>query len=218
MQHSKVSYLGCILDENLNGESMAYNVIKKINMKLMFLYRKNKFLTPQLRRMLCNALIQPHFDYASTAWYPSLNANLKKKLQTMQNKCIRFSLFLGNRTHIGMTEFDKINWLPVNERFMQITSAYVFKFFNNKTPAYIKEVFEPVIDSGRNTRNSFLQLKQPSVKSNFGKSSLSFFGPQYWNKLSKEVKEGENVNSFKHRVKKHLFKRMEETETGLFVF
>ena len=26
--------------------------------------------------MLCNALIQPHFDYACTAWYPNLT---KKK-------------------------------------------------------------------------------------------------------------------------------------------
>jgi len=101
MQHSKVSYLGCILDENLNGESMALNVIKKINMRLMFLYRKNKFLTPQLRRMLCNALIQPHFDYACTAWYANLNSNLLKKLQIMQNKCIRFCLQLDNRSHMG---------------------------------------------------------------------------------------------------------------------
>jgi len=79
---------------------MALNVIKKINMRLMFLYRINKFLTPQLRRMLCNVLIQPHFDYACTAWYPNLNSNLLKKLQIMQNKCIRFCLQLDNRSHI----------------------------------------------------------------------------------------------------------------------
>ena len=89
-QHSKVSYLGCILDESLSGESMALNVINKINSKLKFLYRKNKFLTPDLKRMLCNALIQTHFDYACLAWYPQLTINLKKKTQVAQNKCIRF--------------------------------------------------------------------------------------------------------------------------------
>ena len=30
-QHAKVKYLGCILDESLSGESMALNVIDKIN-------------------------------------------------------------------------------------------------------------------------------------------------------------------------------------------
>ena len=96
-QHSKVNYLGCILDESLSGESMGLHVLKKLNSRLKFLYRKNKFLSPPLRRLLCNAIIQPHFDYACTAWFPNLNQNFKKKLQTFQNKCIRFCLQLGNR-------------------------------------------------------------------------------------------------------------------------
>ena len=29
--HAKVKYLGCILDERLSGESMALNVIDKVN-------------------------------------------------------------------------------------------------------------------------------------------------------------------------------------------
>ena len=65
-QHSKVTYLGCILDETMSGESMALKVINKINSTLKFLHRKNKFLTPVLRRLLCNALVQPQFDYASS--------------------------------------------------------------------------------------------------------------------------------------------------------
>ena len=78
-QHSKVNYLGCILDESLSGESMGLHVLKKLNSRLKFLYRKNKFLSPPLRRLLCNAIIQPHFDYACIAWFPNLKQNLKKK-------------------------------------------------------------------------------------------------------------------------------------------
>ena len=33
-QHAKVKYLGCILDESLSGESMALNVINKMNSRL----------------------------------------------------------------------------------------------------------------------------------------------------------------------------------------
>ena len=36
------------------------------NLRLKFLYRQNRFLTPSLRRVLCNALIQSLFDYACT--------------------------------------------------------------------------------------------------------------------------------------------------------
>ena len=41
------------------GEATARNVVNKINNKLKFLYRKDNFLMPALRRVLCNALIQP---------------------------------------------------------------------------------------------------------------------------------------------------------------
>ena len=47
-QYSKVTYLGCELDESLSGEVMALKVIIKINGRLKFLYRKNRYLTPYL--------------------------------------------------------------------------------------------------------------------------------------------------------------------------
>ena len=80
-QHSKVTYLGCILDETMSGESIALKVINKINLRLKFLHRKNKFLTPVLCRLLCNAFIQPYFDCASSAWYPNLTQKMKNKIK-----------------------------------------------------------------------------------------------------------------------------------------
>ena len=64
--------------ETMPGEHVTLKIVNKISGILKFLYRKNSFLTPGLQRMLCNALIQPHFDYACSAWYPNLNAKLKK--------------------------------------------------------------------------------------------------------------------------------------------
>ena len=43
--HLEVTYLGCILDESLSGESMVLNVVSKINTHLKFLYQKNIFVT-----------------------------------------------------------------------------------------------------------------------------------------------------------------------------
>ena len=73
-----MTYLSCVMDETMSGEPMALKVINKTNVKLKFFYRKNSFLTTWFRRMLCNALIQPHFDYACSTWYPNLNVKLKK--------------------------------------------------------------------------------------------------------------------------------------------
>ena len=53
------------------------------------------------------------YDYACSAWYPNLNAKLKKTLQITQNKCIHFCLKLDKMHHISEEDFKTINWLPV---------------------------------------------------------------------------------------------------------
>ena len=140
--------------EDWSGESMATKVIGKINGRIKFLHRKSRFLDSSLRRLLCNALVQPHFDYACSAWYPNLTQSLSKKLQITQNKCIRFCLQLGNRSHIGTTEFKQINWLPINERFSQCVCSTIFKFFNNNCPAYMKEMFSTYIQDNKHVVKS----------------------------------------------------------------
>ena len=72
----------------MSCEPMAYKTIKKINSMLNYLFRKNHFLIAHLRQLLCNALVQLHFDYACTVWYPNFNKTLKNKIQTTQSKCI----------------------------------------------------------------------------------------------------------------------------------
>ena len=78
-QYSKVTYLGCIFDETLSAESKAIHVINNINSWLRFFYRQNRFLNFPLHRLLCNAVIQPFFDYACNAWYPNINKKMKMR-------------------------------------------------------------------------------------------------------------------------------------------
>ena len=72
-QHFEVTNLGCVLDETMSGEPMALEVINK-----KLLYRKNKFLRPELQRVLCNVPIHSHVDYACPVGYPNLTDKTKK--------------------------------------------------------------------------------------------------------------------------------------------
>ena len=123
-QYSKVRYLGCIFDESLPGESTAIHVINKINSRLRFLYRQNRFLNFPLRRLLCNAMIQPFFDYACNAWYPNINKKSKIRLQAAQNKSIRFCLKLNDRSSIKSKDFEKTGFRFVNEYHNVLYAVY----------------------------------------------------------------------------------------------
>ena len=127
--------------------------------------------------MLCNALIQPHFDYACTAWYANLSKKFSKKQQVVQNKCVRFCLFLGNRIHIGVDEFKNINWLPTRERSEQCICVGANKFSINAAPTYISDIFSKT-STTQNTRRSTHMLFQPTKDKNIGQQSLSYLGPK----------------------------------------
>ena len=192
----------------MSGESMANKVISKVNARLKFLHRKNKYLTPNLLRLLCNALIQPHFDYTYSAWYPNLSKKLKNRIHTLQNKCIRFCLQLDKMPYISQNEFAKINWLPIEERYNQCINSIAFKYFDNQCPHYLNEVFMKPSESSLSPRTSYQKLQQPFRKTNTGQNTLSFIGPALWNKVPEKIKRTTNLNTFKYNLKKHYLKEL----------
>ena len=217
-QYSEVTYLGCILDESLSGESMALNVVSKINTRLKFLNRKGKSLSPQLRRLLCNALMQSHFDYACSVWYPNFNKKSKAKLQTLQNKCVRFCLQLDNKAHVGITEFKQITWLPVNYRFRQCLAANVFKFFDDKYPLCMRDVLDKPCIRQTTTRNSTMKLNQPLRRTKNGQHCISFLAPSIWSNLPNEVKRCTNLNMFKHKVKEYFLYKIIQKDNDVYLY
>ena len=163
----------------MSAEAKTHNVINKINNKLKFFHRKNSFLTSSLRHLLCNALIRPHFDYACSTWFPNLTKKIKHRIQTTQNKSIRFCLQLDNLKHISHEDFERLNWLYVTYRFKQCFNSIVFKYFNEQFPYYLSEVVNVATKSNIQLRGSFRKLKCPFRKTNNGQFALSYIGPTF---------------------------------------
>ena len=85
-------------------------------------------LTPAFRRLLSNAIIQPHFDCGCSSWFPLLKKNLKIKLKKAQNKHIRFCLNLSLRSRIDPSHFRKIKFRPARDRVEHWIVNIVFKY------------------------------------------------------------------------------------------
>ena len=132
------------------------------------------------------------------------------KLQILQNKCTQFCLNLDSMAHIGLTESGKINWLPINDRFEQCISSMTFKYFNYLSPLHMNDVFKVAGQNITATRTSLFKLSQPLRKTNHVQKSLSYVAPSICNKLTDFLKTTYNVNTYKHRVKKHFFSKNEQ--------
>ena len=152
----------------MSGKVMALNIVNQINNKLKFVYFKNSLLTPALRRLLCNALIQSHFDYVCSAWYSNLTKKLIHRIVTTQNKCMPFCLHLDNLKHISHEEFDLLNWLPVTYRFKQCVNTMKKN-----------EVFDVVRKNNFQLKSDFQNLKCQFCQTNIGQLALSYIGPTF---------------------------------------
>ena len=62
---------------------------------------------------------------------------MKKKLQIMQNKVIRFILELGPRTRITCDILESVNMLYTSHRVTQLRLNHVFNILNGNTPCYL---------------------------------------------------------------------------------
>ena len=132
---SKITYLGLTFDNDMSFSSMGNSVIKKVNAKLKFIYRKSAIFGTNDRKLLCSALVNQHFEYACNAWYRSVNPEVKHKLQTAQNKMIRYLLNYGCRRHIGFSNFKKSNCLDTIARVDYVRLNLMFNIFNNVAPS-----------------------------------------------------------------------------------
>ena len=219
---NSVKYLGATLDQNLSCDQIARSIVTKANSRLKYLYRKSHFLNLHTKKLLVMALIQCHFDYVSSFWYPSLTQFWKNRLQTTQNKMIRFVLNMDSRAHVGVEQFKTLNWLPVSKRVDQITLCHVHRIKSRTAPEYLGEKFVPLSqvhdrctrsrvsaipntesnDAGYNF-NDTGRFALPKVRG-FGKKSFAYNAIVCWNSLPQHLRDIGSLPAFKQAVKTHL--------------
>ena len=213
-----VKYLGVTLDQTMSGEPMAKNVVCKVTNKLKFLYRYQHCLSQTLKKNLCSALLQCHFDYCCSSWYFNLSTKLKCKLQTTQNKIVRYINGLQPRSHIGQNEFDQVKYLKVEDRINQLCLNHMYKVKQGSSPCYLKDMFKDVATVHNfNTRNRTHNFNVPSVK---GIAAKSFFyqATKQWNLLPNPIKCSTSYSSFKRKTKAHLSAMAMSAQKSEYVF
>ena len=116
---------------------METTVIKKVNQITRFLYITSSLVDKNTKKILAGT--QPLFDYACTSWYCSTSKTLKTRLQTSQNKLVRFLLDLHPRSHLTPTHFSTVGWLRVEDRVKQLAMSLVYKIhFTTLIPECVK--------------------------------------------------------------------------------
>ena len=202
-----VRYLGVQLDSSLDGSSHVGKVLKTCSDRLSFLYRNSAFLDQRCRITLCTALIQPHLDYCCSSWYSGLSVALKKRLDVVQRKMVRFIYSMDLRQHVGLPDLRKLSWLSIPDRVTYFKLSHIFRIRNGLAPKYLMVNFKSISDAhSYNTRGSEYNycISKDLARS---QTSFSYTAIKSWNSLSSSLKSITNLGLFKRKLKDALLLR-----------
>ena len=108
---------------------------------------------------------------------------MKHKLLILQNKTILFALDLSPRTHLVITHFLKMQWLPVDIGVEQLNLCIMLRIVHGGAPCYLTESFGMVSQvHDVDTRHRTLSVSLPSTGRN-GSKAFKLNGYKSLNKL-----------------------------------
>ncbi len=196
-----VKNLGIVFDTTLSWNEHCIHIAQKIFGILAQLKRNFVFLPPKIRLTLVKALAFPHIDYGSVLFTDMSMCN-NKKLQKLQNACIRF--ISGARVYEHVTPiFNELGILKINHRRHYHTALLIWKVIVTETPCYLFQQFKFTADTNvRNTRSNRRMLQIPIHRMEKFHNSFTVKAAKLWNDLKLYDCMSLTIPAFKRRIER----------------
>ena len=134
---------------------------------------------------------------------------MSQKLQRIQNIACRVIYRLKKYDQLT-PHFINLHWLKVQERIIYKTATLVYKCIYDLAPSYLSDLID--IQHGRKLRFAN-QMKLPVARARtsiVARSPFCVSSPKIWNDLPLDVKNCETLDTFKRKLKTHLFTKCYE--------
>jgi len=217
---SMVTNLGVKLDSDFNLEKQINSVVKASFFQLRQITKLKPFLSFKDLERVIHAFITTRLDYCNSL-YVGVNQATLYRLQIVQNAAARLLTGTRKREHI-MPVLASLHWLPVCFRIQFKILLFVFKSLHGQAPAYIDDLLmmhaplrslrsaddllmmHAPLRSLRSADQLLLAVPRTRLK-NRGDRAFSVVAPRLWNDLPICVRVAPSVETFKSRLKTHLY-------------
>ena len=200
-----VRNLGFFMDKHLKNKdhinritSSTYNMLRKIQ-------QSRSLLDNHTTKIIVQALVLSKMDYCNSLLLGSPEYQIDK-LQRIQNMACRVIFKLRKHDHITQ-HLKLLHWLKIRERITYKIALLIHKCKNNQAPVYLQELL-PSRQQERLLRSSRTEYLISDFCKNTHtlKSSFSAAGPKIWNQLPLDTRTEKCTDTFKKKLKTHLFK------------
>ena len=201
-----VRNLGTQFHHNASMTDHIKNVSKSCFYYLRNIARIRHMLTQDATEKLVHSLISTRLDYCNSllAMIPNKEVD---RLQRVQNAAARVVLRIPKTEHITPA-LRRLHWLPVRLRIKYKILCLVHRCIYDTAPAppYLSELVKRYAPARPLRSCEQFLLDQPTAnRAMFGDRSFSVAGPRMWNDLPPVMRTVQCYNTFKQRLKTHLF-------------
>ncbi|XP_067660309.1 uncharacterized protein [Haliotis asinina] len=199
-----VRNLGVHIDSSLTFNAHVNQVSKVCFFHLRSISNIRQYLTSAATQALVRALVTSRLDYCNSV-LSGINSNLAVKLQRIQNTSARIISRTSKCAHITPI-LKELHWLPVKARIDFKILCLTYKCLRGLAPSYLSNLLHPYVPARTLRSNSQNILVIPTYRlKSFGHRSFSYTAPVLWNVLPCDIKDSKSFDSFKAKLKTHLF-------------
>ena len=188
--------LGVEIDNKLSWSPHIDKLCKSYRKKLGALRRMRR-LPPKVLEEIYFKTVVPGVTYCIPVW-GGCTAPLFSKLEEIHTKAARLIYDLP-RDRDNTYVLEKASWLPLSYLYKKAILKHVHQAFYQAGPAQITELFSVKVTKYDSRRSKQLILDRP--KKEIGRLSLRHRGTMIWNSIPSSIKNYDNVNTFKNRLK-----------------
>ena len=200
----KVKFLGVWVDDKLTWQAHALDRAIKIYKNRNLLRKGKSILDNQSKKLIYYGHIHSHLTYGLVNWGSLLNSRNLKKLEKLQNQCVR----LIEPKQSLIKTYKKYRILKLKDLIDLELAKFGFKLLNNLLPNSIKTLISTdhlgkslVKGHAYNTRNKSMTNNPPAKNNKYNKSFMNK-GITTFNNLPQEIKSATSLKSFVNKFKK----------------
>ena len=200
--------LGVLLDSKLSMSNHVNSVAKACFFHLRRIRQIKRCLNEHCLQILVHSLVLSRIDYCNSVLY-GLPKSTLSPLTSVIHTAARLVKNLGPRDHIT-DSLRQLHWLPIQARISFKICLLMFKVMSGSAPLYLSSLVTPctALDSRRGLRSSskgdFL-VRRTNLQ--FGNRMFEVAGPAEWNSLPEQIRRSASINTFKTKLKTHLFSK-----------
>ena len=193
-----MKFLGIHLDQHLTFHEHIAAITSKLSKSVGILYRLNKYLPPNILKLLYASLIEPYIAYGLEAWYGT-HSTYVQKVSILQKKSVRAILSLPYNEHTTAS-FKHLNVLKLEDLYQYKIALFMYKTLYLSQNCYFSGQFKQNLNNhnyNTRNRNNFIIPKFCRKKS---QSATTYQCTTLWNKLPQELHVNASIQKFKKNL------------------